>query len=66
MNLYRVLVEACADGEITPAAIIEALQAQVEAPSFMGHPSTCDGQQLEGCPRCAPRNRSSPRWTTAS
>jgi len=55
MNLYRVLREVGAD-DVTPAAIIEALEAQVEAPNFMGHPSTCDHQQLAGLPAmCAPQ-----------
>lgn len=54
VNLYRVLVGI--DGEITPAAVTEALRAQDEAPSFMGHASTCDGEQLEGLPAlCSPQ-----------
>lgn len=55
MNLYRVLVGLDAD-DLTPAAITEALGAQDEAPSFMGHPSTCDRDQLAGLPAlCSPQ-----------
>ena len=55
MNLYRVLRDLGADGA-TSDAIIESLEAQVDAPSFMGHPSTCDHQQLEGLPAmCSPQ-----------
>lgn len=55
MNLYRVLRELGADG-ITSAAISEALEAQRDAPSFMGHPSTCDHHQLQDLPAmCSPQ-----------
>lgn len=55
MNLYRILVDLGPDG-ITSEAIIEALRSQVDAPSFMGHPSTCDGEQLAGLPStCSPQ-----------
>lgn len=55
MNLYRVLRDLGAEGA-TSAAIIESLEAQVDAPSFMGHPSTCDHEQLEGLPAmCSPQ-----------
>lgn len=55
MNLYRVLV-GLPDGKITPAAISTALAAQNDTPSFMGHPSTCDGKQLAGYPAmCSPQ-----------
>jgi branched-chain amino acid transport system substrate-binding protein len=55
MNLYRVLA-SLDDDALTPAAITAALQAQVDAPSFMGHPSTCDGEQLAGLPAlCSPQ-----------
>jgi len=54
MNLYRVLRGLGA--EPTPEAIIEALEAQRDVPSFMGHPSTCDHEQLDGLPAlCAPQ-----------
>lgn len=53
MNLYSVLGEL---DEITPAAITASLRAKVDAPSFMGHPYTCDGEQLEGLPAaCSPQ-----------
>ena len=55
MNLYRVLVDLPED-QITPAAITAALKSQVDAPSFMGHTSTCDGHQLKGLPAlCSPQ-----------
>ena len=55
MNLYRVLA-SLDDDALTPAAITAALQAQEDAPSFMGHPSTCDGEQLAGLPAlCSPQ-----------
>ncbi len=55
MNLYRVLREVGGD-DVTPAAITAALEAQREAPSFMGHPSTCDHRQLDGLPAlCSPQ-----------
>lgn len=55
MNLYRVLVGLGGD-DITPASITKALEAQDEAPSFMGHPSTCDHEQMEGLPAlCSPQ-----------
>jgi branched-chain amino acid transport system substrate-binding protein len=54
MNLYRVLRGL--GTEPTPEAIIEALEAQRDVPSFMGHPSTCDHEQLDGLPAlCAPQ-----------
>jgi branched-chain amino acid transport system substrate-binding protein len=54
MNLYAVLVGL--DGDVTSEAIAAALADQVEAPSFMGHPSTCDGQQFAGLPAlCSPQ-----------
>jgi branched-chain amino acid transport system substrate-binding protein len=55
MNLYRILVGLDED-DLTPAAITAALEAQAEAPSFMGHPSTCDHEQLAGLPAlCSPQ-----------
>ena len=55
MNLYVVLRELGADG-ITSDAIIEALQAKEEAPSFMGHPYTCDGSDFPDLPAlCSPQ-----------
>ena len=55
MNLYRVLVGLDPD-QITPAAISKALEAQVDAPNYMGHPYTCDHEQLAGLPAlCSPQ-----------
>lgn len=55
MNLYRVLRDLGADGS-TSAAIVDYLEGQVDAPSFMGHPSTCDHEQLDGLPAmCSPQ-----------
>lgn len=54
MNLYVILNEL--DGDITPATITAALKAQVDAPSFSGHPYTCDGKQYPGLPAmCSPQ-----------
>ena len=55
MNLYSVLRGLGADGA-TSSAIDEALAAQRDASSFMGHPYTCDRQQFEGLPAmCSPQ-----------
>lgn len=55
MNLYVVLRELGADG-ISAGAVTEALSAKEDAPSFMGHPYTCDGAQFEGLPSiCSPQ-----------
>lgn len=55
MNLYRIMV-GLDPNELTPAGISAALGAQEGAPSFMGHPSTCDREQLEGLPAlCSPQ-----------
>jgi len=54
MNLYVILNQL--DGDITPDAITKALKAQVDAPSFSGHPYTCDGKQYPGLPAmCSPQ-----------
>lgn len=54
MNLYAILRQI--EGDLTPAAITEALRAQVDAPSFAGHPYTCDGEQFDGLPAmCSPQ-----------
>jgi branched-chain amino acid transport system substrate-binding protein len=55
INLYAVLRELGADG-ISRDAILEAFRGSDDAPSFFGHPYTCDGEQLEGYPAiCAPQ-----------
>ncbi len=54
MNLYVILNQL--DGDITPEAITAALKAQVDAPSFSGHPYTCDGEQFPELPAmCSPQ-----------
>lgn len=53
MNLWAVLVEL---DEVTPQSISEALGARADELSFMGHPYTCDQQQLSGLPAmCSPQ-----------
>ena len=55
INLYAQLRELGAEG-ITPDAILAAFRGAVDAPSFFGHPYTCDGEQLDGYPAfCAPQ-----------
>lgn len=55
MNLYVVLRQLGAN-HITPKAIMDAFRHKVDAPSFMGHPYTCDGKQLKGLPAlCSPQ-----------
>ena len=55
INLYSLLVELGPDA-ITADAIVESLRAQEDTPSFMGHPYTCDGEQLAGLPAtCSPQ-----------
>ena len=55
MNLYAVMVDLGPDA-VTAEAIVDALRAKVDAPSFMGHPYTCDGEQLAGLPAtCSPQ-----------
>jgi branched-chain amino acid transport system substrate-binding protein len=62
MNLFAVLVgladsrDGRADGSLDAAAVTGALRAQRDVPSFMGHPYTCDGEQLIGLPAmCSPQ-----------
>ncbi len=45
MNLYAILQQAPADS-IDAATITALLREQRDAPSFMGHPYTCDGKQF--------------------
>lgn len=55
MNLYSILRGLGVDAT-TPEGITESLRAQVDAPSFMGHPYTCDGEQFAGLPAmCSPQ-----------
>lgn len=55
MNLWAVLNDLGADG-IDAASVTAALRAQMDTPSFMGHPYTCDGEQFEGLPAmCSPQ-----------
>jgi branched-chain amino acid transport system substrate-binding protein len=72
MNLYVVLAgladatvdggsgESSASGRVAglidAPSIVEGLRAGRDAPSFMGHPYTCDGEQLIGLPAmCSPQ-----------
>ncbi len=53
MNLWSVL-----DGldDPTPASVAEAMRGLADAPSFWGHPATCDGAQVPGFPAlCSPQ-----------
>jgi branched-chain amino acid transport system substrate-binding protein len=53
MNLYVQLVSLDA---VDPTSVAAALSSQVDTPSFMGHPYTCDGRQFEGLPAmCSPQ-----------
>lgn len=55
MNLYSIMRGLGAEGS-TPAGITDALASQVDTPSFMGHPYTCDGEQFAGLPAmCSPQ-----------
>lgn len=55
MNLYRVLRQIGGD-KVTSASITKALEAQRNAPSFMGHTSSCDHKQMKGLPAlCSPQ-----------
>lgn len=55
MNLYVVMRDLGPDG-VTPEAVVEAFRAARDVPSFMGHPYTCDGEQLAGlAAMCAPQ-----------
>lgn len=55
MNLYSVMAQLDGD-RLDGPAILEALSAQVDAPSFLGHDYTCDGKQFAGLPAmCSPQ-----------
>jgi branched-chain amino acid transport system substrate-binding protein len=55
MNLYSIL-RGLGEDDINPASITRALSSQVDTPSFMGHPYTCDGEQFPGQPAlCSPQ-----------
>jgi branched-chain amino acid transport system substrate-binding protein len=52
MNLWAAMVQL---DEVTPEALTSALASKVDEPSFMGHPYTCDGEQLSDLPAmCSP------------
>lgn len=54
MNLWSVMVGI--DGDVTSTAIADSLREAVDAPSFWGHPFTCDGNQVPGLPAlCSPQ-----------
>jgi branched-chain amino acid transport system substrate-binding protein len=57
MNVWALLDDLATSGsELTSAAVIEALRGSVDAPSFWGHPYTCDGRQIPGLPAlCSPQ-----------
>ncbi|MFM8972278.1 MAG: ABC transporter substrate-binding protein [Actinomycetota bacterium] len=55
INLYVALREIGYDN-ITPQAILAKFRAAKDAPSFFGHPYTCNGEALPGYPAlCAPQ-----------
>jgi branched-chain amino acid transport system substrate-binding protein len=55
INLYAALRKLGA-ANLTRDAIHAEFRAAREAPSFFGHPYTCDGKQLDGYPAmCAPQ-----------
>lgn len=56
MNLWAALVAVDAAGDVTPAALRAHFAAAVGAPSYWGHPYTCDGRQVPGFPAlCSPQ-----------
>lgn len=55
LSLYGVLDRLGADG-VSREAVLDAMREAVDAPTFWGHPHTCDGQQVSGLPAlCAPQ-----------
>ena len=55
MNLWVVMSNLKEKGT-EPQAIIDAFRASKDAPSFMGHPYTCDGKQIPEFPAlCSPQ-----------
>jgi branched-chain amino acid transport system substrate-binding protein len=55
MNLYSVL-RGLGGSNINPTSITDALAAQHNTASFMGHDYTCDGKQFGGLPAtCSPQ-----------
>lgn len=55
LDLYAVLAGLGPDG-VSREAILDAVRAAEDEPSFWGHPYTCDGAQVEGLPSlCAPQ-----------
>lgn len=54
MNLWALLVAA--EGTLDADSVAAVLSAQVDTPSFMGHPYTCDREQFPGLPAmCSPQ-----------
>jgi branched-chain amino acid transport system substrate-binding protein len=47
MNLYAAMDKIGADN-ISSESIIDFFRSSVDEPSFLGHPYTCDGQQMGG------------------
>jgi branched-chain amino acid transport system substrate-binding protein len=55
MNLYSLL-RGLGKDDISPSSVTRGLSSQVNTPSFMGHPYTCDGKQFPGLPAlCSPQ-----------
>lgn len=53
MNLWAAMAGL---DDVTPDAVIDALREGTDVPSFMGHPYTCDGEQIAGLPAaCSPQ-----------
>ena len=55
LNLYALMAGLGPDG-VSREAVLDAVRAAEDEPSFWGHPYTCDGAQIEGLPSlCAPQ-----------
>ena len=57
MNTYALLRMLADDGkDVTASSITQLIRQQKDAPSFAGHPYTCDGKQFDGLPAmCSPQ-----------
>lgn len=57
MNLYRAMRSVQdAGSEVTRESVMNGLRSSNDVPSFMGHPFTCDGRQIEGLvAMCSPQ-----------
>lgn len=55
MNLYALLLQAGGD-DVSSGVLSDLARADVDRPSFWGHPYTCDGEQVPGLRAlCAPQ-----------